>query len=108
MIKEKEVYTYQNLLAWLILEYQISVTWNMKIWVMVSDIFVYACADGEEVKDSQDLIEIYEAYQKDPRYGTIYWVAKRRNLEPVLEVYEKMVAAGYDFTGFTPGDKSGW
>ena len=77
---------------------------SLGVGVNMNDVF-YPAADIEIVKDLKDLIELYEAYRQDRTFGPIYWVCKKRNLEPWTHIYSQMVKLGYNFEGMTPGLK---
>jgi len=51
-------------------------------WVMVSDTFEYACADGEDV-DIKDLPLLWHLYEKFTNTGIVAWIAQKRGYEPL-------------------------
>jgi hypothetical protein len=65
---------------------------EVKLWVLMNDIFFWACADGEDVElDNLPLLrDLYLEYGYD---GLIAWVAKKRGIEPqepvITDEYKK-------------------
>lgn len=66
---------------------------TMYVGVICNDVFMYACADAEEMLFS-DLEEVYEHYIKDPMWGTAVWCIKKRKQKPIKPVYDKIQKSG--------------
>ena len=49
--------------------------------VNCNDIFAWACADAEDLKESE-VQDLYQMWKKDPGWGPAKWVCKKRNLQP--------------------------
>lgn len=74
-----------------------------RIIVNCSDVFAWACADGEEAHYG-DLIEIYHMWRKDPNWGPEVWCMKRRNQMPQKPVEDRIRRAGiWDFDALALG-----
>ena len=65
---------------------------NLEIGLIVncSDIFVWACSDGEQIKTIEELKEIYKWCVQYPDYGSIIWCCIKRNMQPQSPVAKRM------------------
>lgn len=58
-----------------------------------SDTFGYACADAEDVPQTE-IEPLYRWFRKDPVYGPIMWCITRRKCLPIQPVLESLKARG--------------
>jgi len=72
---------------------ELSVRYNKELtfYTNMSDTFVYACAEGEDV--SLDKIEEFYKIVKSKKYGSIIWASIQRNEKLLVEVVEWIKAA---------------
>ena len=50
--------------------------------VFCSDVFAWAVADAEEIKDEKEMEELYKWCVKYPNYGGVIWCCIKRNEKP--------------------------
>lgn len=57
----------------------------VQIWLLMNDIFEFACADGEDISpnDFGNILAIYRRYGWD---GLVAWVVIKRNTQPLNEL----------------------
>jgi len=48
----------------------------------VNDTFAFACADAELVA-WEDMVEVYDLYNRYGYHGIVAWVARKRNMRPI-------------------------
>lgn len=84
--------------------------WWMKDWpieaqkaislaVNCSDIFMYVCADAENMEYTE-IEDVYDHWVKDPMYGTAVWCCKKRNQLPMREILNTIEKMGiWDMKG---------
>ena len=63
------------------------------LYVNCNDVFVWACADGEPI-GILDIPVLFEYCEKDPKFGPIKWVCKKRNEKPQDPIVEWMKKEG--------------
>jgi len=66
---------------------------TIAIAVNCNDVFAWACADDECLPLDQ-IIPLYKAHIKDPRWGSDIWCCFRRNLQPQCPVIDGMKKDG--------------
>lgn len=62
-----------------------SVEQGFQIALNCSDTFEWACADAEDLP-LKHLDEVYDLVQKFPKWGSIVWVAHRRQEDPMKQI----------------------
>lgn len=62
-----------------------------KFFLNMNDTFAWGCADAEEVP-SDKLKEVVDLYRRYGCSGLIYWVAKRRGMDPDAEMTSAVAA----------------
>ena len=69
---------------------------NLEQGVIVncSDVFVWACADGEKIENEKELEEVYKWCVKYPNYGGAIWCCIKRNEKPQAPVVKRMKELG--------------
>ena len=65
--------------------------WAM--FVNCNDSFAWATADAEEIVHDE-IDELYDMWKRDPHYGPIVWVAKKRNLMPIDPIAKSIMKEG--------------
>lgn len=50
--------------------------------VNCSDVFAWACADGEKIENEKEAEEVYKWCMKYPTYGGVIWCCIKRNEKP--------------------------
>ena len=55
---------------------------HMCLAVNCNDVFAWACADAESIESEEELIALTKEVIKDTKYGSVKWVAKKRNCKP--------------------------
>lgn len=65
---------------------KISCNKEVSFWVDCSDLFFWACADGEDIGLSE-FTDLAECYKLSPRYGGWLWCAKKRGMRPQTACY---------------------
>lgn len=60
--------------------------------ILVNDCFYYASADCEriELEEIDDLVDCCNNVDDGVNLGSLYWVAKKRNLRPLHQLLDKM------------------
>jgi hypothetical protein len=58
------------------------------LFVNCNDIFAWACADAEDVKESE-VKDLYQMWKKDG-WGIVKWACKKRNLQPQQAMVKMM------------------
>lgn len=51
------------------------------LFVVTNDIFAWGTADAENLTTSE-LPELFDAYEKNPKWGSTIWACKKRNEQP--------------------------
>lgn len=64
------------------------------IAVNCNDMFAWGCADAQEATLSE-VPDIFEHWLKDPKWGTIIWCMKKRNMMPQPPVERMIRVAGF-------------
>lgn len=54
-------------------------------WLLMSDTFAYACADGEDI-DPEEFEEAAKTYNRYGHDGLTAWAARKRGQEPLVEL----------------------
>jgi hypothetical protein len=70
-----------------------------QIFLLCSDTFVYACADGEPVFTNDNELDsefgaLFLEWKRNNKYGPLKWIAKKRGVQPLSQIVEKMKAEG--------------
>jgi len=78
---------------WFMKEWVDSARKKTALFVTCNDIFLWGCADGEEI-DYEEFDTLYQYYTKDKIWGVAVWVIKKRNLMPQKPVYDKIKKDG--------------
>lgn len=58
------------------------VSFNEGIIVNCSDVFAWACSDGEKIENEKEAEEVYKWCMKYPSYGGVIWCCIKRNEKP--------------------------
>lgn len=66
---------------------------NVEMHVNCNDLFAWACADSEQVEDSE-LESLFQACKDDPIHGAEKWCCKKRNMQPQRPIVEDWKAKG--------------
>lgn len=66
---------------------------KIRLCMICSDVFAWACSDAEEIT-VEELDEIYAYYEEDPKYGLTYWICKRRQMQPQKPLADRIREAG--------------
>lgn len=59
---------------------------EISLWVNCSDLFFWACADGEDIELSE-LLDLAECYKLSPQYGNWLWCSRKRGMRPQTACY---------------------
>ena len=62
--------------------------------VNCSDVFAWACADGEKIENEKEAEELYKLCMKYPNYGGAIWCCIKRNEKPQAPVVKRMKELG--------------
>jgi hypothetical protein len=81
-------------LALMIAAGEVYVGQDMRPYVLCSDTFAYACADGEDISDAKDFQRLFEMWEADKRNGAVRWCILRRRCRPIEPVVERMKREG--------------
>lgn len=80
-----------------------------KILVNSSDVFIWGCADAEEISMSE-IPELYDMWIKDHGWGPAVWCIKKCNYMPQKPVYDRIQREGIwnlDEMGLRPNSSWG-
>lgn len=74
--------------------------WTTCVYVDASDIFVWGCADGEDItnndgEDDSEIITLYKLWKENSNLGPIKWLCLKRNEQPQRPVKEMMIKDNY-------------
>jgi hypothetical protein len=74
--------------------------WTTCIYVGCNDVFAWACADGESIRNSDgglnsEIISLYKLWKENNLYGPVKWVCVKRNQQPQPPLKKMMQDAGY-------------
>lgn len=61
--------------------------------VNCSDVFVWGCADAEEV-EYDEIPKLFDYWEKDNIFGVDVWCIKKRNMMPQKPVYDDIMKEG--------------
>ena len=61
--------------------------------VNCSDVFVWGCADAEEV-EYEEIPKLFDYWEKDNIFGVDVWCIKKRNMMPQKPVYDEIMKEG--------------
>ena len=72
--------------------------YNVSVYVLTSDIFVWGCADAEyiECNDGEspnEIIDLYKLGKEKGFWGVVEWACLKRNLQPQKAVKVDMIKA---------------
>lgn len=62
----------------------------MSLAVNCSDVFAWASADAESIESEMELISLTKEVIKDRIWGSVKWVAKKRNHQPQQPIINSM------------------
>lgn len=65
---------------------------TLVVYATCNDVFVWGCADAEDVS-YDDINDLFDHWQRDPRWGVAVWCIKRRGLMPQPPV-ERTIRCG--------------
>ncbi len=70
------------------------------VYVLVSDIFAWGCADAEPIvcndgETPNEIIDLYKLQKENGFWGLVEWVCVKRNMQPQYAVKLDMIKEGY-------------
>ena len=88
----------QDIISGLILDEDLHVEWdskvnNIKLFVNCNDVFMWGCADMEEIQLTE-IPSFTVDLRQDPKWGSIKWVCRKRNEKPQYPIIWDMYKDG--------------
>jgi len=70
------------------------------IFLNMNDMFAWGCADAEDIT-YDELKDVYMHFEKNPEWGPVIWVSKKRRQLPQQPVIDMMIKGGVDIEALT-------
>lgn len=108
--EKRELWVEENILAYLLREDVVFMNFRdyhlktknfehngstIVIFQNCSDVFMWGCADGEDIETEEQLILLYLLYIDNKQWGNMKWACMRRNMQPQAPIRRDMKKTGY-------------